>query len=153
MERWVNLLCILSNLMSIKGKIMEYQTLKEKMDELSKQFDEEAEKLSRNAIELVINQARIILQNDENLHEFIMAMGACFFTIKDGGKYDWDSYTDEEWDDFCESDEYVRSYKGIIDDDDFHPEFFDLVDRLDEMFRVKGYPVRFTANSKEVHNW
>jgi hypothetical protein len=139
--------------MSIKGKIMEYQTLKEKMDELSKQFDEEAEKLSRNAIELVINQARIILQNDENLYEFIMAMGSCFFTVKDGGKYDPDSYDDEGWDDFCESDDYVRSYKGIIDDDDFHPEFFDLVDKLDEMFRVKGYPVRFTANSKEVHDW
>lgn len=132
---------------------MEYKTIKEKLDDLSKQFDEEAEKLSMNAIELVINQARIILQNDPNLHEFVMAMGSCFFTVKDGGKYDPNSYTDEGWDDFCESDEYVRSFHGIIDDDDFQREFFDLVDKLDKMFKVKGYPVRFTANSKYVHDW
>ena len=57
------------------------------------------------------------------------------------------------WDDFCESDNYVRSYNGIIDDNDFQREFFDLVEKLDYIFKVKGYPVRFTANSKYVHEW
>jgi len=28
-----------------------------------------------------------------------------------------------------------------------------LIDELNEKFNVCGYPVRFTANSKEVHNW
>ena len=132
---------------------MDVQSIENEMNRLSEEFDKEAEKLARNAIDIVINQARIILQNDPNLYEFIMAMGGCFFTIKDGGKYDVLSYTDEEWDEYCYSDEYVRSFYGIIDDDDFQREFFDLVEKLDDMFKVKGYPVRFTATSKEVHDW
>lgn len=132
---------------------MDTQSIEDRLNELSKEFDKEAEKLSKNAIELVLNQARIILQNDPNLYEFVMAMGSCFFTVKDGGKYDALSYTDEEWDEYCESDDYVRSFHGIVDDIGFHLEFFNLVDKFDDMFKIKGYPVRFTATSKEVYNW
>ena len=108
------------------------------------------------AIYLIKKEARRILQEDPNLDEFVMAMGGCFFTIKDGGEYDMTTMTDEEWEEWMESDEYVYSYKGIIDNDashPFQPEFFDMVDEFDDQFKVCGYPVRFKANTKEVHNW
>ena len=121
------------------------------MAEINKQFD----RASDLAVEAVKYGAREILKNDPNLHEFIMAMGSCFFTIKDGGKYDILQMTDEEYEAWCDSDEYVYSYNGIIDNDrnDFQKEFFDNVDELNEKFNVCGYPVRFTATSKEVHDW
>ena len=108
------------------------------------------------AIYLIKKEARRILREDPNLDEFIMAMGSCFFTIKEGGAYDPDTMTDEEWEEWMDSDEYVYSYKGIIDNDPKHPfqkEFFDMVDDFNEQFSVCGYPVRFKAETKEVHNW
>ena len=111
------------------------------------------EAVSDKAVKIVVNAARQILQNDPGLDEFIMAMGACFFTIKEGGKYDTSEMTDEEYDDWCESDEYVREYKGMIDDDKFQERFFEIVDELDDKYKVKGYPTRFQAHSQEVHEW
>ena len=106
------------------------------------------------AIKLIKNEAREILIDDPDLDEFIMAMGSCFFTLKEGGKYDSNSYTDEEWEEYCESDEYVSSYyNNIGNDDNFQEKFFEMIDDLDEKFNVMGYPVRFTAKSKEVHDW
>ena len=105
------------------------------------------------AIYLVKKEARRILQEDPNLNEFVMAMGGYFFTIKEGGKYDINTMTDEEWDEWCESDEYVHEYKGIIDDVNFQTEFNDMVNEFDNQFNICGYPVRFRANTKEVHKW
>lgn len=95
------------------------------------------------AIALIKDEARKILKADPNLHEFIMAMGGCFFTRKEGGKYDINQMTDDEWDEWVEID-YSH---------DFQKEFFKMVDGLNEDFKVMGYPVRFTATSKEVHHW
>ncbi len=122
------------------------------MAEIDKLFD----RASDLAVQAVVNEAREILKADDGLHEFIMAMGGCFFTIKDGGKYDaLNTMDDDEYDDWCESDEYVNVHHGIIDNvaTDFQQEFFDNVDDLNEKFNVMGYPTRFTATSKEVHEW
>ena len=127
--------------------------MKAGMKTIDKLFD----RASDLAIELIKNEAREILKADDGLHEFIMAMGGCFFTIKEGGKYDaLNTMTDEQYDEWCESDEYVNTHGGgIIDNDatDFQKEFFDNVDELNEKFCVMGYPVRFTATSKEVYHW
>lgn len=125
------------------------------MKALMKQIDKLYDRASDLAVEAVCYEAREILKNDPNLHEFVMAMGRCFFTIKEGGKYDINSYPDdgsyEEWED---SDDFVYSYHGIIDDDHgFQKEFFDNVFELNDKFQVMGYPVRFTATSKPVHEW
>ena len=63
--------------------------------------------------------------------------------------------TDEEYEVWCESDEYVNIHNGIIDNvaTDFQKEFFEDVDYLHERFHVMGYPVRFTSWSKEVYDW
>lgn len=112
---------------------------------------------SNAAVDLVKKEARKILQADDGLFEFIMAMGSCFFTIKDGGKYDTSEMSDEEYEAWEESDDYLYSYKGMVEndreDEPFQPEFFDMVDNLNEKFNVCGYPVRFTADSREVHDW
>jgi hypothetical protein len=131
----------------------EIKEIEKGYEEVQDLIEKEIEKLSENALQFVLNRARIILQNDPNLHEFVMAMGSCFFTAKDDGKYDPNAYTDEEWEEWCYSDDFVNNYKGIIDDENFHSDFFELVDGFDDKFNIKGYPVRFTANSKEVHDW
>jgi hypothetical protein len=120
-----------------------------------KTIDKMFDKASDLAIELIKNEAREILKADDGLKEFVMAMGSCFFTIKDGGKYDMMHLTDEEYEEWCESDEYVNIHNGIIDNvaTDFQQEFFEDVDYLHEKFHVMGYPVRFTATSKEVYDW
>jgi hypothetical protein len=128
------------------------------MDESVKEALEKIDSLVADAddraIYLIKKEARKILESDPNLDEFVMAMGGCFFTIKEGGKYDSLSYTDEEWELWCETDEYVRTYYNIIsDDDNFQKEFFSMVEDLNEKFKVCGYPVRFKANTEEVHEW
>jgi hypothetical protein len=125
---------------------MDKKTTLKKIDDLLKSADE-------LVIQLVKDEARKILKADDGLHEFIMAMGGCFFTLKDGGKYDDKEMSDEEWEEWTESDDYVRFYKGILDDKDYQKEFFDMVDDLNNEFKVCGYPVRFTATSQEVYDW
>lgn len=117
-----------------------------KIDDLLKSADE-------LAIQLIKDEARKILKSDDGLYEFVMAMGSCFFTLKDGGKYDDSNMTDEEWDEWTESDDYVNFHYGILDDKDYQNEFFTMVDDLDNDFKVCGYPVRFTATSQEVYDW
>jgi hypothetical protein len=127
-------------------------TSMDKKDTLRK-IDELVNFADKLAIDLIKSEARKILQADPNLYEFVMAMGSCFFTIKEGGKYDIKTMTDEEWDEWVEADDYVHEYNGIVDSENFHPEFFEMVEELDEKFKCKGYPVRFTANSQEVYDW
>lgn len=105
------------------------------------------------AIYLIKKEARRILREDPNLDEFVMAMGGYFFTIKEGGKYDINTMTDEEWDEWTESDDYVHEYNGIIDSENFQEEFNDMVNEFDNQFKVCGYPVRFKAETQEVHHW
>lgn len=104
-------------------------------------------------IELIESEARKILAADPNLSEFIMAMGSCFFTIKEGGKYDITDMTDEEWDAWTESEDYVHEYSGIVDQKNFQEEFFDMVAELNEKFNSMGCPMRFTATSNIVTDW
>jgi len=108
------------------------------------------------AIYLIKKEARRILHEDPNLDEFVMAMGGCFFTIKEGGKYDTTEMSDDEWEEWTESEGYVYHYHGIVENEPHHPfqpEFFDMVDEFNDQFKVCGYPVRFKANTKEVHSW
>ena len=106
------------------------------------------------AIEAIKNEAREILKADDGLHEFVMAMGSCFFTYKEGGKYDMFSYTDEQIDQMDDDDDHdwYGAQNGILHDR-FQPEFMEMVDELNEKFNICGYPVRFTANSKEVYDF
>ncbi len=112
---------------------------------------------SDDAVRAVCWEARKILQADDGLGEFIMAMGACFFTIKEGGCYDTSEMSDEEYEAFEESDDYLYSYNGIIEHERseyvWQKDFFDMVDDLNDKFKVCGFPVRFTANSRPVHDW
>jgi len=114
------------------------------------QLQEEANDI---AVDIVIKEARRILNEDNDLFEFVMAMGSCFFTIKDGGRYDTNDMTDEEYEEWCYSDGYINVHNGIAENDHHQHDFFKLVDDLDENFGVTGYPVRFTANSERVHDW
>jgi len=126
--------------------------MKAAMKKINKLFDN----VSNLAIEAIKNEARKILKADPDLYEFVMSMGGCFFTIKEGGKYDVTEYTDEEWEKWCEGNDYVNvSFDYIIDNvqTNFQKEFFENVDDLNEKFNVMGYPVRFTATSKEVYVW
>jgi len=83
-----------------------------------------------------------------------MAMGTCFFTPKKGSRYDMDSYDDDGWDEWCESDDYVGALRGTIDvDAEFTLDFMEMVNELNFKFNIKGYPMRFTATSNVVNDW
>lgn len=123
--------------------------IKEAIEKIDSLFEDAADR----AIYLIKKEARRILQEDDGLDEFIMAMGSAFFTMKKGGKYDYIDKTDEEYKIWYESDEYVRFYNGILDDENYEKEFFDVIEELDEKFHVRGYPVRFKANTQEVRDW
>ena len=115
-------------------------------------------------IELIESEARKILAADPDLDEFVMCMGSAFFTYKAGGKYDIYAYTDEqlekmEWDedpmiDFIYGNGTGHSGSGgIIHNDRFQKDFFDMVDDMNSQSNVMGYPMRFTANGAVNHNW
>jgi len=122
-------------------------------DALTDKYENNVYVISEKAIDLIVSEARKILVNDPDLYEYIMAMGSCFFTTIEGGKYDWLSMSEEEADEWFESPEHVSEYHGMIDDDNFQKEFFDMVDHFNELFNVRGCPMRFTANSHIVHDW
>ena len=120
---------------------------------LEKFLDQMFDRASDLANQLVKDEARRILGADDDLDEFVMAMGSCFFTYKDGGKYDMLAYTDELIDQMDEEGhDWHGAYNGILHDR-FQTEFMDMGDDLNDKFKVCGYPVRFMANSKEVYDW
>ena len=108
------------------------------------------------ALDLIEREARKILRDDPNLYEFVMAMGSCFFTAKEGGQYDFNNpiFNNEDYyETYLDNGGIIADDHLIIQDDDFQSEFFAMVDELDEKFHSKGYPIRFTATSKPVHDW
>jgi len=128
--------------------------MNDRLKALQKEYDDALNDASDKAVDLVKDEARKILIADPDLEEFVMAMGSCFFTAKKDGKYNALSYTDEEFDELSDAGfEFACSY-GLIDDNlDMYKSFFDMVDELNSDFNVCGYPVRFKADTKEVHNW
>lgn len=109
---------------------------------------------SELAIILIEKTARKILSDDDkNLHEFVMANGTCFFTAKDNGKYDINSYDDLEYDEYIENGGVIADSHGIMSPNTFQIEFFELVDDLNEKFNVCGVPMRFTAYGNIVKKW
>lgn len=124
--------------------------------DMLKAIEEHYERASDMAIGLIETEARKILLADPDLDEFLMAMGSCFFTYKDGGKYDMlrDGLTDEMIDDFDPEDDWFgRAEKGIIHDENFQVEFMEMVDDLNDLYKVMGYPMRFTATGNIINNW
>ncbi len=104
------------------------------------------------SLEYIRKEARNILKNDSDLHEFIMGMGCCIFTAWQEGKYDLTKYSDDEF--------YTLQDKGFIFSDnnlnmseDFQKDFISMVNNLNERFKVMGFPMRFTAEGKEVNDW
>ena len=85
----------------------------------------EAEKL---ASEKVKRLARAILKKNKNLNEFVMGMGTWFFVHKDGRNCD-------------ESD-----YKSL-------QEFSDFIREYDNILKITGEPMRFTAEGEKITNW
>ncbi len=121
-----------------------------------KTIDEHYEHASTLALNLIESEARKILTADSDLDEFLMANGSCFFTYKDNSKYDMlrDGLTDEMADALPDEDNWWgRADKGIIHDENFQVEFTEMVDDLNGLYRVLGYPMRFTATGKIINDW
>jgi hypothetical protein len=129
---------------------MNVKQTKDTLNTIEKLFD----KASNLAIEVIESEARRILKSDPDLHEYIMAMGSGFFTAKEGGKYDLNSYTDAQADKIFDENLPLAD-KGLIMDQELpmFKEFFNMVDDLNERFNVCGCPMRFTANSEVVRDW
>jgi hypothetical protein len=119
--------------------------LDKKLDKEStlKEIDNLWDRADFLALQLIRQEAGLILLEDENLDEFIMAMGRAFFTLKIGGKYDLESLP--------------KTYRNIIHDEDFHSDFFDMILDLNEKFSIMENPIRLKVdldgNIMEQNDW
>lgn len=80
------------------------------------------------AIREVEKEARRILKSDPDLNEFVMAMGAAFFTDKNGDNHQ-------------------------LQDIDAAEELRDFILEWDEYLRITGVPMRFTADGDKITDW
>ena len=104
---------------------------KETLKEIEALYD----KSFKLAIDLIESEARRILKK-HNLNEFIMCMGSAYFTIKDPKNGN-------------------GVYYGIIDNGRFKflKEFETMIDKLNDTYKICGYPMRFTATGEVINNW
>ena len=116
-------------------------------------------------LDLVRSEARKILVNDPELDEFVMGMGSCFFTAKEGSKYDINSYDYDTFEEYVENGGVIAGNQMIIHNDHcteilliapdvgFYKDFFEMVDDLNEKSHVKGFPMRLKADGSEINKW
>ena len=88
-----------------------------------------SKKIDTLVISVIEDEARKILKNKQELYEFFMAMGSCFFTNRDGSI----NYTTK------------KDVKVNI--------FFEMVHDLDNQFNIMGYPMKFTAEGPVVYDF
>jgi hypothetical protein len=98
-----------------------------KRDRISK-IDSYFEHADRMATKLVEDEARKLLVKYPGLYrEYVMAMGACFFT-------DW-------------KDNPIEKYNKPTRD------FLDMVEDFDDQFKTMGQPMRLTAAGEVSTTW
>lgn len=97
--------------------------------EISRLFNE----MDKLALPFVEAEARKILARHSNLDEFIMGMGRWFFTDKKGNHVT-DTYGPPV--------KYVRDSK-----------LANFISEWDELLRITGNPMRFTATGPKITNW
>jgi hypothetical protein len=93
----------------------------------TKKIQKLVDQAGQMAIEYVEFLARKILREHPHLNEFVMAMGACFFTE---GR---NTLGLEE-----------RAYMKPLED---------FIDEWNETFGITGCPMRFTANGQRITDW
>lgn len=103
----------------------------DKLDTLRKinEFDNIATKM---AVDLIESEARKILSSHDDLYEFVMAMGSCFFVD-------------------IHKQNISNNYNQLEDDD--MVKFFDMVYSLNERWYIMGYPMRFTTDGPKRNEW
>lgn len=85
------------------------------------------EKAEKTASEVVEKMARKILQEHNELNEFVMGMGTYFFTLKDGDNLDESSHILKPLDDF--------------------------IGEWDSRLKITGEAMRFTVDGTKVTKW
>lgn len=116
---------------------------------LISEYDESLEQFSRRAYDLVVAEARRIVEAmPDDINEFCMAMGGCTFTGKRGGKFDPDEFSEDDYDS-----DRIRMDSSDFIEEQFAPEFFEMVREFDDRFKVTSNPVRFKAGMKPVYDW
>lgn len=118
-----------------------------------KSIQELWDKADNLALNYIRQQARFILQNDNNLNEFIMGMGGCFFTAKQEGLYDTSKYSEKELVEI-EEDNSLQSDSALhMPVNFFQPDFMEMINELNDKFKSMGFPMRFTAHGEELNDW
>ena len=101
--------------------------MEEKLKTICSDFDA----VRNRACDLVEKEARKILLSHSNYKEYIMAMGSCFFVEKDNTNHD-----------------------GMFGDvRNETKRFFEMVNELDDVFKVMGDPMRFTSKGEKITDW
>lgn len=103
---------------------------KKEIDTLANVYNDCISTVTKTALDIVEREARLILQENKDLGEFIMGMGTWFFTTKITGEANYDT------------DEYTSS-----------GELSEFIAEWDEELCLTGNPMRFTAKGKKRTNW
>lgn len=86
--------------------------------------------------------AREILRKNKSLHEFIMAMGVYYFKDNKG------EIVDVEISDYSVN----GGYKYKVSRPSFKP-LYDFIGEWNEILKITGESMRFTATSKKITDW
>ena len=98
------------------------------MKDPSDQIRANLAELERKASEYVEATARSILRRNKTIKEFVMAMGSAFFYSRDGDVLELDDR---------------KSFKPLKD----------FIEEWDDLLKITGEPMRFTADGPKVTDW
>jgi hypothetical protein len=126
----------------MEAKFFEAEKLRDKAQTL----DEKATELGYEYVKLL---AKLIMSENPNVSEFVMAMGACFFTYMD---YDYGDEGEE-----AEGIERTVGTNFKFGNDKHFPEWaepmIDFISKWDSALHITGYSVRIDRSGNEVTIW
>ena len=112
------------------------------MDKINDQLDELYSQMEKIASIEVERLARDILKKNKSLHEFVMGMGTWFFTYKNGETISpYETRMNGSFE-----------YYTILSRRSFKP-LADFMGEWNDILKLTGESMRFTATSKKITDW
>lgn len=118
------------------------------MKRINKKIEKQYEIARQMAVDEMIRLARKILKKYPHLDEFVIAMGTCFFTLKDkfGSVYDNHISMREQYmkKDYSYGTRLTYQYFKPLDE---------FISEWNEIFKLTGEGIRFKAEGEIITDW
>lgn len=131
----------MSKLTDLERKMIAKFEEAEELRDKAQTLDEKASELGYEYVRLL---AKLIMSENPNVSEFVMAMGACFFTYTD---YDGDE-------EVCERTVGTNFRYGSDENaPEWAQQMIDFIEKWDCALHITGYSVRIDRSGNEVTIW